>query len=74
MFGTKKQTLIVEGMMCGHCAAHVQDALCKLEGVKAAKVESDLKTVNVKVSGELSEEVYRAAIEGAGYKLVEVVP
>ena len=72
MFGSKKQTLIVEGMMCQHCAAHVKEALEKLEGVSDAKIDLKEKTAVVKVKKELGEDIYRKAIEEAGYKLVEV--
>ena len=72
MFGSKKQTLVVEGMMCEHCAAHVKEALEKIEGVTGAKVDLKEKTATVKVKEGLEESVYRQAIEDAGYKLVEV--
>ena len=72
MFGSKKQTLIIEGMMCMHCAAHVEEALRKLEGVSDVKVDLKGKCAAVKVKDALGEEVYRKAIEDAGYKLVEV--
>ena len=29
------RTLLIEGMMCAHCQAHVTDALNALEGVSA---------------------------------------
>ena len=70
MFGTKKQTLKIEGMMCMHCAAHVEEALRKLDGVKAVKVDLEGKSATVKVEKELSKEVYEKAITDAGYKFV----
>lgn len=72
MFGSLKQTLVVEGMMCAHCAAHVEEALKKLDGVKGVKVELAKKTATVKVEKELARDVYEKAIADAGYKLVEV--
>ena len=72
MFGSKKQVLTVEGMMCAHCAAHVEEALTKLPGVKGAKVDLAKKTATVKVENELDKAVYEKAIADAGYKLVEV--
>ncbi|MDY6391655.1 MAG: heavy metal-associated domain-containing protein [Bacilli bacterium] len=72
MFGSKKQTLIIKGMMCKHCAAHVEEALLKLTGVKSAKVDLDKKSATVKVDQEISKETYDKAISDAGYKLVEV--
>lgn len=72
MFGQKKIVLVVEGMMCEHCAAHVEDAVKKIAGVKAAKVDLKSKTVAVKAANEISREAFEKAIAGAGYKLVEV--
>lgn len=34
-----KLTLAVSGMSCGHCRAHVQQALTALDGVREADVE-----------------------------------
>ncbi len=72
MFGSKKQTLMIEGMMCEHCAAHVDEALKKVPGVSGVKVDLRGKCAVVKVKEEIEEGVYRKAIEDAGYKLVEV--
>ena len=72
MFGSAKQTLVVEGMMCSHCAAHVEGAVSKLDGVKSVKVDLKAKTATVKVDKPLEKEVYEKAIADAGYRLVEV--
>ena len=72
MFGSKKQELIIEGMMCEHCAAHVKEALEKLEGVKGVKVDLAAKTAFLKVGAELPENVLREAVEKAGYRLKEI--
>lgn len=72
MFGSKKQVLTVEGMMCQHCAAHVEEAVGKLPGVKGVKVDLAKKTATVKVDNEIAKEDYAKAIEDAGYILVEV--
>lgn len=72
MFGSKKQILTVEGMMCMHCAAHVEEALQKLPGVKSAKVDLAKKTATVKVDTEIDKATYEKAIADAGYRLVEV--
>ena len=67
MFGSKTITVGVEGMMCEHCAAHVKDALCKLDGVNSAKVDLAGKKVDIKAKRELSEAELKSAIEEAGY-------
>lgn len=72
MFGSKKQTLKIEGMMCMHCAAHVENALKALDGVKDVKVDLKGKSATVKVDEPIAQDVYAKAIEEAGYKVVEV--
>ena len=73
MFGNKTIAISVGGMMCEHCAAHVQDALTKIEGVASAKVDLSNKKVAIKTKRDLSEEELRNAIEGAGYKFQGIV-
>lgn len=71
MFGQKK-VLLVEGMMCEHCAAHVEAAVSKIDGVKSVKVDLKKKTATVKVERDIPSEEFEKAITGAGYKLVGV--
>ena len=73
MFGNKTIVISVGGMMCEHCAAHVQNALTKLEGVSSAKVDLPSKQVTIKVKRDLSEQELGQAIEGAGYKFQGIV-
>ena len=68
MFGNKTIEISVEGMMCEHCAAHVKEALEKIEGVNAAKVDLANKKVSIKTKADLTDEVLEQAITNAGYK------
>lgn len=65
-----KKTIIVEGMMCPHCAAHVQEALEALEGVKKAKVKLENKSVEISLSHDIPDEIITEAITKSGYKRV----
>ena len=51
--------IVIEGMMCQHCVAHVRDALNKLPGV-TAEVDLDSKTATV--TGEATDEALTAAV------------
>ncbi|HKM22390.1 MAG TPA: cation transporter [Lachnospiraceae bacterium] len=62
------RTLLIEGMMCAHCQAHVTDALNAMEGVSAV-VDQKAGTAVVTEEREVSESEYKAAIEAAGYTL-----
>ncbi len=62
-------TISVEGMMCNHCAAHVERALTALRGVKSAKVDLSAGNVTVTSAG-VDEQKLRDAISAAGYRTV----
>ena len=65
-------TLDIEGMACGMCEAHINDALRKAFAVK--KVTSSHAKGKTEILSEqpLEEEKLRAAIETSGYKVVSV--
>lgn len=60
--------LKVEGMMCAHCKAHVEKALNSLPGAEA-EVDLDGGTATVRSDENISDDVFKAAIEDAGYEL-----
>ena len=63
-----ERTIQVGGMMCGHCEMHVKKALEKLEGVQSAEASHEKGVAVVKLTGPLSEDAVRAAIDDAGYE------
>lgn len=65
------KTIIVEGMSCGHCVAHVEKALNAIDGV-TAKVDLETKTATVQLSKEVSDETLRKAVEDAGYEVSSI--
>lgn len=69
---TMKKVLLIEGMMCGHCQAHVEKALNAMEGVSSVVVSLENKTATVELSKEISDSEFKAVIEDAGYELKEV--
>lgn len=66
-----KKQIIIEGMSCSHCAARVEKALHKLEGV-SAKVDLSAKAANLELAKEVSDDALRAAVEDAGYEVVSI--
>lgn len=58
----------VDGMMCAHCASHVEKALKELKGVKKAEVGLKEGTATIESKAPLEEGAIKAAIEEAGYK------
>ncbi|MCI5829601.1 MAG: heavy-metal-associated domain-containing protein [Spirochaetia bacterium] len=65
-----EKTFNVEGMMCTHCEAHVKEALEKVPGVTEAVADHNAKKATVKLSAPVDDSLLKAAIEGAGYKVV----
>ncbi|MGN0571514.1 MAG: heavy metal translocating P-type ATPase [Candidatus Fimenecus sp.] len=65
-----EKTLKIEGMMCGHCEAHVKSALEALEGVESAKVSHESGTAVVTLRQDVSDNVLKAAVEAEGYKVL----
>ena len=64
-----EKKVVIEGMMCQHCRAHVDKALNAIPGASAT-VDLDSKTAVV--SGDVSDEAIRAAVEEAGYQVVSI--
>ncbi|MEU0547725.1 copper ion binding protein [Micromonospora sp. NPDC005979] len=64
-------TYQVRGMTCGHCVSAVSAEVGAIEGVRDVRV--DLATGQVTVSSEqpVNTEAVRAAVDEAGYDLVE---
>ena len=65
------KTMVINGMMCAHCQAHVEKALNAIDGVEA-KVDLAAKTATLTLSRDVSDEVLRQAVTDAGYEVVEI--
>lgn len=65
-----EKTLKIEGMMCGHCEAHVRQALEALPGVESAAVSHESGTAVVTLSADVSDEALKKAVADAGYTVV----
>ncbi len=67
-----KITLEIDGMMCGMCESHINDAVRRAFAVKkVTSSHSKGETVILKET-EIPEEQLRAAIEPTGYKVLSV--
>lgn len=69
-------TLELSGLTCGHCVAHVTEELTGLptvEGVDIDLVSGGTSTARVQVSGEVSDEDLREAVDEAGnYQVLSI--
>ncbi|MCF8527307.1 MAG: heavy-metal-associated domain-containing protein [Candidatus Nanopelagicales bacterium] len=68
------QTFRVTGMTCDHCVHAVTEEVSALDGVEAVTIElvaGGASSVLVTSASPMSAEVMRAAVDEAGYELVE---
>lgn len=65
-----EKTLKIEGMMCGHCEAHVKKALEALPQVDAAQVSHTAGTAVVTLNVAVADDVLKAAVEAEGYTVI----
>ncbi len=67
-----EKTLKIEGMMCGHCEAHVKKALEGLEAVAQAVVSHETGTAVITLTGDISEDVLKQTVADQGYKVTDI--
>lgn len=65
-----EKTIKVEGMMCGHCEAHVKEALEKIKGVEEAIADHETGKVVLKLSKDVDDKKISDAVKKAGYTVV----
>lgn len=67
-----KKKLLIEGMSCGHCVAHVEEALKELDGIASVSVSLEEKSAVIEVTKSIDDEQLKEAIEDAGYELINI--
>lgn len=70
----RSQAFGVTGMTCGHCVASVREEIGAIEGVRGVEVDlvaGGTSTVRVDADGPLDLAAVRAAVDEAGYTLVD---
>ena len=69
---TMKKIMHIEGMMCGHCEAHVKKALEALEGVASAEASHEKGSAVVQLSGSVDDAALKKAVEEEGYEVTGI--
>ena len=64
--------ITVNGMMCGHCEAHVKKALEAIDGIESAVASHEENLVTITSTKEVDEAAIKAAVEEAGYEYVGI--
>ena len=69
---TMKTTLSIEGMMCGHCEAHVNEAIKKAFGVEEVVSSHESNTTVFTAPEKVDEDKIRQTIKDAGYEVTNI--
>ena len=67
-----RYTIHVDGMMCGMCESHVNDAVRKAFPVKRVASSRSKSDTTVLAERALDEGALRAAVSAAGYEVGEI--
>lgn len=67
---TKMKKINIEGMMCGHCVAHVEKALKSIEGI--GEVNVSLEDKCAVITGNADNDVIKKAVTDAGYEVTGI--
>lgn len=65
-----KKKINIEGMSCGHCVAHVKEALEELSNVKVLEVNLNEKAALVDT--DIDDAILISAIDEAGYDVMSI--
>lgn len=66
-----KKTAVVEGMTCQHCVNRVMEAVNSIDGA-SGNVNLRKGTVVISMQEPMDDEIFRNAIEKAGYTVTEI--
>ena len=64
----KKAKITIHGMHCASCASNIERSLCKIHGVKNARVSLLLKKGTAECEDSVSEDELKKAVKRAGYE------
>ncbi len=67
-----EKTMMIEGMMCGHCEARVKKCLEALPEVSQALVSHTEGKAVVKLNAKLADEILKKTVEDQDYKVLSI--
>jgi copper chaperone CopZ len=67
-----KVTVKIDGMMCGMCESHVNDAVRRAFPVKKVTSSHSKGTTEILTEAPLDEEKLKGAIEETGYRVLDI--
>ena len=67
-----KKVLTVNGMMCAHCKARVEQVLAAVPGVESCVVDLEARTAACTLTADVADQVLADTVTAAGYEVVSV--
>ena len=67
-----KKTMVIKGMMCGHCEANVKKTLEAIPQVEEAVVSHEAGTAVVTLKEAVDDAVLKKAVEDKDYEVVSI--
>lgn len=67
------KTLMVDGMMCQHCVAHVKKSLESIDGIESADVSLENKNSVITMSKSVDDNLIKDVVAEAGYVPGDIV-
>ena len=67
-----EKTALIKGMSCSHCAARVEKALNKIDGVEAT-VDLESRTAKLSLTQPVPDKVIKDAVENVGYEVTDII-
>lgn len=67
-----RKQISIEGMSCGHCVKHVENALSEVSGVAKVDVSLKDKIAIVELKNDVEDSKLKEAVEEAGYEAVAI--
>ena len=67
-----KKLIKIEGMTCGHCVGHIEEALKGICGITSVNVDLAGKNAAVELAHLVDDAKIKEAVEEAGYEVAEI--
>ncbi|MDD2480595.1 MAG: copper ion binding protein [Lutispora sp.] len=67
-----KKQINIEGMSCGHCVKHVEEALKEIAGISGVTVSLEGKYAIVELNADADDSKLKEAVEEAGYDVTGI--
>ena len=68
-----EKKMLIDGMMCAHCKATVEKALCSVPGVDGCAVDLAAKTAAITLAEDVADEVLFEAVKAKRFTPVRML-